>query len=169
MKVIHQGSFHLRSGRRDRILHNMKRPTTRISIMKYGHAYEGEKHRDSHHILHNSRNSLSYKLLNSNPLFWHTPHDRHFPLDKRLCKDHLYQSTFCKVSHAVDLVWYILHHRHHALDKRYCKDSMSKSLPILISDGCRSRETIDNYRKYSLWMRVRDYRETKKIVNCTHL
>lgn len=168
MKLTHQCSSHLRSDRQDRILHNLEPKNTMISIMKYGHAYEGEKPRDGHHILHNVSTSLSYEILNSIALFWHTLQCGLHTLDKRFCKDDLYKSNYCKNLNIADLVWYILHLRHHTIDKRYCKGSLYKSQPFLIPGECRCREPFGNYRKYSLWLRVRDYREEEKNVNCTH-
>ena len=73
---------------------------------------------------------------------------------------------FCKILNITDPLWHALHYRHHTLTKRYCKDDLYKSQSILISDDCRCREPFGNYRKYTLWLRFRDYRDEDKIVNC---
>jgi len=61
----------------------------------------------------------------------------------------------------------ILNYQHATLDKRYCKDGLYKSQPILTSEDCRCRKPVGNYRKYSLWLRIRDHRDGEQIVNCS--
>jgi len=72
----------------------------------------------------------------------------------------------CKILNITVMFWHILHYRHHTLAKRYCKDGLYKSQSILISEDCRCRGPVGNYRKFTLWLRIRDCRDEDKIVNC---
>ena len=159
MKTSLQRSAHLRSGRQNRILHQQEAKVTTIYIRYYSHAGEGKTQCGGHQILHTITTIMSHNIGNTTDLFW---------LDKWFCKDVLYKSKSCEISIREDLFWYMLHCRHHTIFKCYCKGSMYKPQPSLTSDNRRCRLPFGNYRKFSLWTRVRDYREVDQIINCNH-
>jgi len=84
--------------------------------------------------------------------------------EAHLSHDHLF---FCGNRHDD---FHILHTSRtsrfdYTLVKQNCKDSKYKSLSILNYEDSRYRAHSVNYRKFSLWLRLREYRDEGRIVN----
>jgi len=71
--------------------------------------------------------------------------------------------VFCKILKIADLA---CHSRHFKLSKRNCKDITYKSKSSLCFVAYSHRATFDDYRKYTLWLRLRDSRAEDQVVNC---